>query len=196
MVTPSDVWRDYQGVPSGQCFWIDAVEMESGMAGSSNVTVMGAISLENGLGTWKKRPGKTLRGLYVRAQLTCLLEVGGLYRWFQQEHSSGQKAVCCATSCVERLSASCQVPILSLEERRRPRELWPTQVGGSEVSVVGQIVVCGGAREWIQGSGTPSGRSRLAAADALWRPTPVELWAGVISNISSVDCMGGARRET
>ena len=57
MVSPSEIWHDYQGTPWGQSFWVDAVEMGGGTAGSWNVMATGPGKLEKVLSVWEKRRG-------------------------------------------------------------------------------------------------------------------------------------------
>ena len=108
---------------------------------------------------------------------------------FSQEHSMGRKLIYLGSDGSKRLSASSQVPILTLEGCRRPQYLWPAQENGEEVFTNQQITICGGAREWEVGSnnGFPEEKTRLAAVDALWRSSPVELWKDVLNNIAEVE---------
>ena len=46
MATPSEIWHEYARAPWGQCFWADAVEVGSGMAGSWNIMASGPKKLE------------------------------------------------------------------------------------------------------------------------------------------------------
>ena len=128
-----------------------------------------------------------MRAMYAAIQLTPPLEDGWRYTIIPQEHSSGAKLVHHAPDGTERLSTSSQAPILSLGECRAPHNFRPVQADGREVFTAVQIVVFGGAREWWVGSNTPSDRFRLAAADALWMSSPMELRADVMDNIAEVE---------
>ena len=183
LVTPSEVWHNFEGKPWDQCFWIDAVEMGSGMAGSWNILVSDPCKLDRVLKDWKLKRGKTMQDLYTDMQLDCALEVGGSYRSYPQEHSIGKKVIFRAADGTERLSAYSQVPLMTLDGCRKPRDLWPLLSNGDEVTLAQRIAMCGGAREWIENF-KGSSFMRPAAVDALWRSTPKELWMAVLNDIS------------
>ena len=100
---------------------------------------------------------------------------------------------------VERLSAYSQVPVMTLDLRRRPRDLWPKQATNEEIGISERIVLCGGSREWAHVSQGGS-HHRASAVDALWRSTPKELREAVLDDISKssekqpLDESGGSLR--